>query len=231
MRPLLSEEHPLITVDNVRKSISGRTIWDEVSFSVPSGSMVALIGESGSGKSTLMNCIGCIDSVDSGTIVVDGTAVTGLGARGLRRVRANSIGYLFQDFALIENESVYENIRIGVRGRVSRKTFRALADEMLTRVGLEGRGGDKVHRLSGGQQQRVALARVLARRPTVVLADEPTAALDRGNSEMVVRSLRALAESGASVLVASHVRWVVDHCDAVVSLTEGAGFSEVLSSS
>lgn len=148
--------------------------------------------------------------------MVDGVDVTRLGPGGARRFRRDSLGYLFQGYALVENATARANLEIAVGGR--RRVPRAVLEAALERVGLGGRGEDPVYLLSGGEQQRVALARLLVRRPRLVLADEPTGSLDAENGRMVVDSLREMATDGCAVVVATHDAEVAAACSSVVAL-------------
>ena len=184
--------------------------------------MTALVGPSGSGKSTLLNCIGLLESVDEGNIFFGDREITRLSAAGSRKFRRDELGYLFQNYALIENATVAENLDVANRARrgfLSRR--RADYEEILGRVGLAGRSKEKVHFLSGGEQQRVALARLLVKRPSVVLADEPTGALDEANSRMVVDLLGEMAENGCAVVIATHDAKVRDSCHRAFSVDSG----------
>lgn len=182
----------------------------ELSFTVEQGEMLALTGPSGAGKSTLLNCLGLLERVDSGTIRVGDQTITNLRAGGQRRFRSDTLGYLFQNYALIENATVDANLAIAGR----REAFAPA----LQAVGLAGRGQDPVYRLSGGEQQRLAVARLLVKKPTVVLADEPTAALDTDNTDLVLTLLRRLAEDGCAVVIATHSKEVEGHCDNTLTL-------------
>ncbi|MGN7702447.1 ATP-binding cassette domain-containing protein [Cellulosimicrobium sp. 22601] len=205
-----------LVVDELSKAFGRRTLWEGLSFTVEPGSMVALTGRSGSGKSTLLNCIGLLEPVTAGRIVVDGTDLTRLGRRRTRHFRRDALGYLFQNYALVDNASVDENLAIAARGR--RASRRTTFEAALEQVGLAGRGGEPVYQLSGGEQQRVALARLVVKDPSVVLADEPTGALDHDNAEMVVSSLRSFAEGGATVVIATHSEQVASACDRRIDL-------------
>jgi putative ABC transport system ATP-binding protein len=200
-----------VVAKDVTKAFGRRLLFSDRSFSVAPGEMLALTGPSGSGKSTLLNCLGLLDDVTSGVIEVDGQDVTALGTGAARRFRRDKLGYLFQNYALVENATVRFNLDVArVRGR--RGAAGTTNDEALARVGLGGRGDEPVFRLSGGEQQRVALARLFVKAPTLILADEPTGALDQDNADMVLDSLRMLSQSGAAVVVATHSRHVVSAC-------------------
>ena len=206
----------MITVSNLTKSFHKQPpLWENLSFDVPPHSITALTGPSGSGKSTLLNCIGALETPDSGSIQVFGTEVTKLGYRKARKYRRDYVGYLFQDYALIPDQTVYDNINLAARPNqiFPSKAMLTQVAEVLEQVGLAGYERRQVCELSGGEQQRVAIARLLVRPPKVVLADEPTGALDHDNSLRVIGHLRDLADGGASVVVATHSDLVAGSAD------------------
>jgi putative ABC transport system ATP-binding protein len=207
---LTAQGDPMIVADRITKSYGPSPLWSGLSFSVERGEMLALTGPSGAGKSTLLNCLGLLERLDSGTIRVGGRSITDLRAGDRRRFRRDVLGYLFQNYALIENATVDDNLAVAGR----REAFASA----LQTVGLAGRGREPVRRLSGGEQQRVAVARLLVKKPTVVLADEPTAALDTGNADLVLGLLRELASGGCAVVVATHSKEVEGRCDSVLAL-------------
>jgi len=206
----------MITVSNLTKGFHKQPpLWDNLSFDVPPHSVTALTGPSGSGKSTLLNCIGALETPDSGSIQVFGTEVTKLGYRKARKYRRDYVGYLFQDYALIPDQTVYDNINLAARPNKILPTKAMLTQiaQALDQVGLAGYERRQGGEVSGGEQQRVAIARLLVRPPKVVLADEPTGALDHDNSLRVIAHLRDLADGGASVVVATHSDLVADSAD------------------
>lgn len=200
----------MITVKNLTKSFGPRTLWRGLDLTVPAGRMLALVGASGSGKTTLLNCMGLLERPSSGQILYEDTDLTRLGPGGRRRFRRDRLGYLFQDYALIENATVKANLDVA-----RRRGIRPDHTRILQRVGLAGREREKVHHLSGGEQQRVALARLMVKQPSLVLADEPTGALDSDNGAMVVDVLRQMSRQGCTVVIATHNDDVRDACDAV----------------
>ncbi|MEV0964101.1 ATP-binding cassette domain-containing protein [Streptomyces sp. NPDC049910] len=209
----------MIDIEGLSKSFGERTLWHDVNLTVRHGEMLALIGPSGSGKSTLLNCLGLLDRPNAGSIRHEGKDITRFSRREARLFRRDVLGYLFQGYALIENATVEENLEVAIKPR------RALRDkagpslgQALQRVGLAGRHKETVHRLSGGEQQRVALARLIVQQPTLVLADEPTAALDRDNTAMVLDSLREMSRSGCAVVIATHDDTVREACDNVFAV-------------
>lgn len=213
----------MIEVQGVSKSFEERTLWRSLSFTVAPGEMLALVGPSGSGKSTLLNCIGLLESVDEGRIIVGDRDITRFNARARRRFRRDILGYLFQNYALVENASVSANldIAVGASGVIDRRE-KAAYESALERVGLGGRSKEMVYQLSGGEQQRVALARILLRRPSIVLADEPTGALDRDNASLVIDLLREMSLEGCTVVIATHNGEVENRCDATLVVGDGS---------
>lgn len=209
-----------IRASALAKAFGSRVLWRGLNFSVNAGEMVAVTGPSGSGKSTLLNCIGLLQPVTAGSVSVGSVELTALRGGSARRFRRDHLGYLFQNYALVDNATISENLRIAVDARPRRhRPSAAELEHTLDRVGLGGRGKEPVYQLSGGEQQRLALARVMVRRPRVVLADEPTGALDHANADMVIAALRSFAEAGAAVLVATHSDHVVSMCDRELVLT------------
>lgn len=214
----------VLTTNALEKSFGGRVLWTGVELELKPGRMTALTGPSGCGKSTLLNCFGLLEGPTSGSIRFDDRELTRMSPGAARRFRRDVLGYLFQSYALVENATVAQNLDLALRARNRRGAeARTAAAEALGRVGLDGRRRERVSRLSGGEQQRVALARLLVKQPSLVLADEPTGALDRGNSEVVVGLLREMAEDGACVVIATHDDWVRDQCDEIVPVDDYAG--------
>ncbi|AIV35913.1 ABC transporter ATP-binding protein [Streptomyces sp. CCM_MD2014] len=209
----------MIDIVSLSKTFGPRTLWSGLTTTVNKGEMLALVGPSGAGKSTLLNCIGLLDKPNSGEIRFEGKDITRFGRRDTRRFRRETLGYLFQNYALMENATIRENLEVATKPRRAARG-RANSDiaEALDRVGLAGRGDEKVHHLSGGEQQRVALARLIVKEPALVLADEPTGALDHANATAVVDVLREMSEAGCAVVVATHDDRVRDRCDAVFAV-------------
>ncbi|MFI8090996.1 ABC transporter ATP-binding protein [Streptomyces sp. NPDC086080] len=211
----------MIDIENLSKSYGSRTLWSDVTFTVARGEMLALVGPSGSGKSTLLNCLGLLDKPSAGVIRHEDKDITRFSRREIRGFRRDVLGYLFQNYALIENATVAENLKVAVKPRrpLPDQPGKTIA-EALNRVGLGGRENETIHYLSGGEQQRVALARLMVKRPALVLADEPTGALDDANASTVVDILREMSESGCAVVIATHSASVREQCDRVFALGE-----------
>ncbi|WP_116115787.1 ATP-binding cassette domain-containing protein [Austwickia chelonae] len=222
-----------LLVHALSKSFDEHTLWSGLNLRLQPGMRVALTGASGSGKSTLLNCLGLLERPTSGTICWGDQHLTELKSAGRRRFRRDHLGYLFQDYALIEDATVAENLRVVLDAWGSRNSIegnkRTAVARALDQVGLGGRERDRVHILSGGEQQRVAMARILLRLPEIVLADEPTAALDGENEERVLHFLDEMAQRGAIVVIATHNLNIRDRCDEVVHLPGNAGEVSVTS--
>jgi putative ABC transport system ATP-binding protein len=211
-----------------REGEAERGVLRDVSVTLASGEIAVLVGRSGSGKSTLLNIIAGIDKPTAGTVMVDGTDLTGLSEHARTRFRRRHIGFVFQFFNLIPLLTVEENLLLPLElnGRADGKGT-ARARELLDRVGLGGRGGSYPERLSGGEQQRVAIARALIHEPALILADEPTGNLDAETAASVLDLLDGLArEAGRTVLMATHSREVVGVADRIFSLQRGALMEE-----
>ncbi|MEU1282473.1 ABC transporter ATP-binding protein [Streptomyces sp. NPDC005805] len=221
------EAAPMVRVAGVHRSYgSGASAVHAlrgVSFDIPRGELVALKGRSGSGKTTLLNLVGGLDSPDGGSIRVDGTELAGLGEDGLLALRRDRIGFVFQSFGLIPILTAAENVGVPLRLRKAdpreREERVAL---MLALVGLADHAAQRPGELSGGQQQRVAVARALANRPALLIADEPTGQLDAETGLAVMELLRAVVRSeGVTALVATHDAQLLDLADRVLELRDG----------
>jgi putative ABC transport system ATP-binding protein len=193
-------------------SYGSRRLWTGLDVTLKPGQLTALTGPSGSGKSTLLNCLGLLERPTSGGIFFDGNEYSKYSAGKARKFRRDVLGYLFQNYALVENATVAQNLALAM------KAGQTTMADALDRVGLPGREREKISRLSGGEQQRVAVARLLVKQPRLVLADEPTGALDRTNTETVIALLRTMADEGACVVIATHDDWVRDQCDETVAV-------------
>lgn len=210
----------MLSVQGFSKSMGRRVLWQDLNFTVDPGQMMAVRGASGSGKSTLLNCIALMEPVTSGTITIAGKDMTNSSRRARRLLLRDTLGYLFQNYALIEDATVADNLSIAggrLRGHAAAAKRRSY-DDVLDQVGMSGRANSKVYELSGGEQQRIALARLLLKKPDLILADEPTGALDDGNAGHVMDTLRTLANSGAAVVIATHSNVVQDQCDVTLNL-------------
>jgi putative ABC transport system ATP-binding protein len=194
-----------------------------IDLAVPRGQIAAVVGRSGSGKTTLLNCIGGLDRPDDGSVRIDGADVTGMGEDGLLRLRRETVGFVFQSFGLIPILSARENVGIPLRLLSVDATEREdRVGTLLGMVGLSEHAEQRPYELSGGQQQRVAVARALASRPGLLLADEPTGQLDSATGRSVMQLLRAVVRAqDLTALVATHDPALIDLADEVYELHDG----------
>ncbi|HVA88619.1 MAG TPA: ABC transporter ATP-binding protein [Chloroflexota bacterium] len=192
-----------------------------VSLTVEKGEFMSIMGRSGSGKSTLLNMVGCLDQPTSGQVVIDDIDAGALKGNRLAELRARKIGFVFQLHNLVPTLTALENVMLPLKYAHARDA-KARAREALARVGLADRLGHRATELSGGQRQRVAIARALATAPAIVLADEPTGALDSKLSEQVIGLLRELnQETGQTVIIVTHDRAVADQTERTIHLADG----------
>ncbi|WP_208024471.1 ABC transporter ATP-binding protein [Amycolatopsis pithecellobii] len=217
---------PVIEVQNLRKIYSTGVVEVEalrgVSLRVAEGEYVAIMGPSGSGKSTLMHILGCLDLLSAGRYVLAGEDVSGLSELDLAMIRNRRIGFVFQQFNLLAGLSAWRNVELPLcYAGVNRAERKARAVELLQRVGLGDRLEHRPNELSGGQQSRVALARALVNRPSLVLADEPTGALDSAATAEVLSVFRELNDIGHTIVLITHEEEVATHADRVVRLRDG----------
>ncbi|MFV8753534.1 ABC transporter ATP-binding protein [Nannocystaceae bacterium ST9] len=226
-------DEPLLALAGVRKSY-GQAVETEVlhgiDLELARGEFAALIGPSGSGKSTLLNLIGLLDRPTHGTIRIAGRDTVGLDEAALSRLRAETLGFIFQFHHLIGALSVIENLLmpLSVRSGRMRGEDRARARAALAEVGLAARADARPSELSGGQQQRVAIARALVHRPALVLADEPTGNLDTGTANDVFALLRRFnRERALTFLIVTHDPRMAARCDRIITLVDGLVASDV----
>ena len=207
-------------------------ILKDIDLTLERGEYLSVLGPSGSGKSTLMNIIGCLDVANSGRYVLDGQEIDALGEGELARIRSREIGFIFQNSQLLPRLTAQKNVELPlIYAGVPPRERRRRAREMLERVGLSDRMGHTPNQLSGGQQQRVAIARALVGNPTLLLADEPTGALDQKTGRQVMGLFRELNDEGRTIIMITHdmniakyARRVVHIIDGV--LTEGGGTAD-----
>ena len=209
-------------IKRYRMGNEDQTVLRGIDLDVRKGEFVAVLGPSGSGKSTLMNIIGCLDTPTEGQYILHGRDVSRLDEGELALVRSREIGFVFQSFQLLQRQDALQNVELPlIYSGVKPQERQARAKMMLERVGL----GDKLHhfpnQLSGGQQQRVAIARALANQPTILLADEPTGALDQQTGRQVMNLFHDLNEEGNTIIMITHDIGIARHARRIVRLLDG----------
>ena len=222
-----SRRPPVIGIQGLRKVYAEGTPAEVVALrgvdlQVAAGEFLAIMGPSGSGKSTMMNLLGCLDTPTAGSYRCDGVDVATLDASGRAQLRLEKIGFVFQGFHLLTRQTALENVMLplGYAGiPVADRRERALA--ALGEVGLSDRARHRPSELSGGQQQRVAIARALINRPPILLADEPTGALDSRTGEEILALFKGLRDDGHTVVLITHDRHVAEHADRIVVMHDG----------
>ena len=216
----------ILTMKNIVKEY---VMGDEISrvlkgidLTVEEGEFLAILGPSGSGKSTLMNIIGCLDKQTEGTFFLDGQDIKACSENAMSDIRLNKIGFVFQSFHLLPKQSALANVEMPLNyARVPKKERRERALKALDRVGLADRVDFKPNQLSGGQMQRVAIARAIVNNPKLLLADEPTGALDSKSGAQVMELFQRLNDEGVSVLMITHDADIAAHAKRVVTIRDG----------
>jgi putative ABC transport system ATP-binding protein len=222
-----------LTVANLQKIYGNRsnitTALDGVSFEVADGDFVGIMGPSGSGKTTLLNCISTIDTVTAGNVIIGGDDVTRLKGDALARFRREKLGFIFQDFNLLDTLNGFENIALALTiSRVPPTEIERRVEQAASRLGIAGVLDKFPHQMSGGERQRVASARAIVTDPTLVLADEPTGALDSKSARVLLESFERLnTELGATILVVTHDPSAASYCRRILFIKDGRLFSEI----
>lgn len=216
----------IIELRNISRHFSSHdqmlTVLNAVNLNIMAGEMVAIIGASGSGKSTLLNIMGCLDEADSGEYYLHGHTVSRLSPDELAKIRREHIGFIFQRYHLMPDLSALDNVELpAIYSSIRRDQRRTMARALLYKLGLQGREYHKPGELSGGQQQRVSIARALINGGEIILADEPTGALDSRSGEEVLAILSELNQRGHTVVIVTHDMKVAQHCQRIIELRDG----------
>lgn len=193
----------------------------EISLCIKDGEFVAVIGKSGAGKSTLMHIIGCIDDFEQGEYFLDGKKINNIRAKKKALIRNSQIGIVMQDFALIEEYSVEENVMVPLYFSKKVKNKKAKVQEALIKVGIEELSKKKINKLSGGQKQRVAIARAIVNNPDILLADEPTGALDSKTGQEIMEVFKNLNSNGNTVIIITHDMEIANQCSRIIEIKDG----------
>ena len=217
---------PVVDLHEIQKAYGEGTnrhiVLDRVSLTIDAGEYVTILGPSGSGKSTLMNIIGCLDVASSGIYRLQEQLVHDLSEDQLATIRNEEIGFIFQQFQLLPRMSVLQNVELPlIYAGVSRKERRTRSLELLERVGLTDKADALPSQLSGGQQQRVAIARALVTRPTILLADEPTGALDQKTGKQIMELFESLSAEGKTIIMITHDVNIARQARRIIRIEDG----------
>lgn len=209
----------MIQLENITKTIGKKVILENLSLKINQGDLVAIVGKSGSGKSTLLNLLGLIDGDYSGNYEIFGQKNVPVNSVKSQAIIREHISYLFQNFALIDNETVEYNLMLALKYvKLSKKDKVKKIEEILERVGLSSTLHQKVSELSGGEQQRIAVARAILKPSQLLLADEPTGSLDPENRDLVLNFLLDMNKEGKTVIIVTHDAYVAQQCHRVIEL-------------
>ncbi|ABY92650.1 ABC transporter ATP-binding protein [Thermoanaerobacter sp. X514] len=218
----------LIKTENVKKEyMSGKKknlVLKGVNLEINAGEKIAIVGPSGSGKTTVLNIIGLLLPATEGEVYLAGKRASTLKEKERAKLRNKFFGYVFQEFLLVEEDTVFQNIEIPLLYSLTKKTKsekRKMVEEVLEKVGLEVKINEKVRNLSGGERQRVAIARAIINDPEVILADEPTGSLDAENGEKIMDILESLVDKGKTLLIVTHNEAIAKRCDRIFRIKDG----------
>lgn len=209
----------IIELKEITKSYGKKLILDKFSLEINEGDTVAITGASGTGKTTILNILGLIENYDIGDFILDGEKNIKINSQKSVKALRNKISYLFQNFALIEDETVEYNLNLALKYvSLTKPEKKVLIKSVLEKVGLPNTEKRKVYELSGGEQQRVALARIMLKPSKIVLADEPTGSLDESNKEKVIEILKMLNEEGKTIIIVTHDKTVAEKCNRIIEI-------------
>lgn len=224
--PQLPEENEILTMKGITKDyVMGEEVshvLKGIDLTVTRGEFLAVLGPSGSGKSTLMNIIGCLDTPTAGDYWLSGRRIADQSEAALARIRSKEIGFIFQSFYLLQRQTAFENVELPlIYSGMSERDRKKRVKEVLERVQLADKMDHYPNQLSGGQQQRVAIARAVANNPTILLADEPTGALDQNTGRQVMDLFHSLNEEGRTIIMITHDSKIAAHAQRIVRILDG----------
>ncbi len=209
----------IVELNNVTKRFGNKKILDKFSLKINEGELVAITGSSGKGKTTILNIIGLLEQFEEGELIIDGESHIKVNSSKATRLLREKISYLFQNFALIDDQTVLYNLNLALNYvKATKKEKQQLINNALENVGLAGYEKSKIFELSGGEQQRVAIARIMLKPCKIVLADEPTGSLDEENSHKILELLKFLNKSGKTIVIVSHDKFIANQCDRIINI-------------
>lgn len=209
----------IVKIDGLNKKFKRKNVFSDFSLSVPEKAITTIFGSSGSGKSTLLNIVGLLETYNSGNVELFGQETPKINSRKAMLIRRNKIGYLFQNFGLMEINNIKQNLNIGLQyEKLSVKEKRIKMEQALEQVGLNKKLNDHIYNLSVGERQRVAIARILLKPAELILADEPTGSLDPDNRDYIMKKLLQIKDKGKTILVVSHDSKFKEISDNVVQI-------------
>lgn len=222
----------MIELKNLTKIYSGEELdylaLDSINLNINKGEMVAITGPSGAGKSTLLNIIGCLDTLTKGDLLINDISIKNSNKNDLAKIRNTELGFIFQKFSLISSYNVFENVELALKynklykkNNYTKLIRKRMVLEMLDMVSLREISNKYPHQISGGQQQRVAIARALITNPSIILADEPTGALDKKNGESILKILSDINGKGKTVIIVTHDLNVANKCSKNIIIEDG----------
>ena len=229
----MADKQELLKLEHIQKwydcGENATKAIEDISFSIQEGEFVGIMGASGSGKTTLLNCISTIDTVSDGSIYLEGLDVTAINEKDIASFRRENLGFIFQDFNLLDTLTVFENIALALTiNRVPVKQVDALVQKMAEKLNITDILEKYPYQISGGQKQRCACARALINNPKLILADEPTGALDSHSAKILLSTIRRInVEFGTTILMVTHDAYSASYASRILFLRDGAIFAEI----
>lgn len=209
----------IIQLNNICKRYGKKEVLKDFSLNIEEGELIALTGTSGKGKSTILNIIGLLENPDSGDLIICNEKNIKPNTEKANEILRNTIGYLFQNFALVDEETVEYNLNIALKYvKVKKEEKKKLLEEALKKVGLQGFEKNKIYELSGGEQQRIAVARLMLKPSKIILADEPTGSLDEENREIIINLLKDINKSGKTIIIVTHDKYLANKCNRIIEI-------------
>lgn len=216
----------MIKLENIQKSYGeGENQFlalDDINITINDGELIAITGPSGSGKSTLLNILGCLIDATEGEYYINGSSIGSMTTKEKAKLRNKTLGFIVQDFALIDTYTVYQNIILPIKySKTSKGDIKAQAIDLMKKLGILSKMKEYPNNLSGGQKQRVAIARALINNPDIILADEPTGSLDQKTGAEVLAILKEINAKGKTVIIVTHDKKIADSCDRIINIVDG----------